>query len=212
MIDNGDSRSLRPGQDLWAEICSQLPQQSEGKECGDSFADSFADSFSDSCSPKDAMVFGNWDEALRISDRVDQSSWAPMADSELYLAALENRLRKIKGLTQEVTSKDMLRSLAQAKKECWDRFLLEKFESDVYVEGFDSEESAIDHLKRWIQPDRVAVSAEEMQYLILRESQEERPETEERDSESSPAEQGNEGEHVSAAASAPMACKAPLIP
>lgn len=34
----------------------------------------------------------------------------------------------------------MLRTLAQAKKESWDRFLQEKFESELYVEGHDADE------------------------------------------------------------------------
>lgn len=52
----------------------------------------------------------------------------------------ERRLMRIKGLSQEVTSKDMLRTLSQAKKECWDRFLQEKFEAECYVEGHDADE------------------------------------------------------------------------
>lgn len=56
------------------------------------------------------------------------------------LPLAERRLMRIKGLSQEVTSKDMLRTLAQARQECWDRFLQEKFESECYVEGHDSEE------------------------------------------------------------------------
>lgn len=47
---------------------------------------------------------------------------------------------RIKGLSQEVTSKDMLRTLSQAKKECWDRFLQEKFEAECYLEGHDADE------------------------------------------------------------------------
>lgn len=47
---------------------------------------------------------------------------------------------RIKGLSQEVTSKDMLHTLAQAKKECWDRFLQEKSESDFYMDGTEPDE------------------------------------------------------------------------
>lgn len=52
----------------------------------------------------------------------------------------EKKLRRIKGLNEEVTSKDMLRTLAQAKKECWDRFLQEKLASEFFVDGLDSDE------------------------------------------------------------------------
>ncbi|KFZ51580.1 Uncharacterized protein C15orf57, partial [Antrostomus carolinensis] len=91
----------------------------------------------------------------------------------------ERRLMRIKGLSQEVTSKEMLRTLSQAKKECWDRFLQEKFESEFYVEGHDSDESTLEHLKRWLQPDKVAINTEEVQCLIPPEPQPEKQETEE---------------------------------
>ncbi|XP_008844987.1 coiled-coil domain-containing protein 32 isoform X2 [Nannospalax galili] len=89
----------------------------------------------------------------------------------------EKKLRRIKGLNEEVTSKDMLRTLAQAKKECWDRFLQEKLSSEFFVDGLDSDESTLEHFKRWLQPDKVAVSTEEVQFLIPPESQAEKPET-----------------------------------
>lgn len=53
---------------------------------------------------------------------------------------LENRLRRIKGQSQEVTSRDMLRTLSQAKKECWERFLQETSESELFMDG-----SEVDH-------------------------------------------------------------------
>lgn len=56
------------------------------------------------------------------------------------LYSLEKKLRRIKGLNQELTSQDMLRTLAQAKKECWDRFLQEKLTSEFFVDGLDSDE------------------------------------------------------------------------
>ncbi|NWX91202.1 CCD32 protein, partial [Nothoprocta ornata] len=91
----------------------------------------------------------------------------------------ERRLMKIKGLSQEVTSKEMLRTLSQARKECWDRFLQEKVESECFLEGHESDESTLEHLKRWLQPDKVAISTEEVQCLIPPESQTEKQETEE---------------------------------
>ncbi|NXR08140.1 CCD32 protein, partial [Semnornis frantzii] len=91
----------------------------------------------------------------------------------------ERRLMRIKGLTEEVTSKDMLHTLSQAKKECWDRFLQEKFESEFYLEGHDTDESTLEHLKRWLQPDKVAISSEEVQCLIPPEPQPEKQEPQE---------------------------------
>uniref|UniRef100_A0ABI7XIQ0 Coiled-coil domain containing 32 n=1 Tax=Felis catus TaxID=9685 RepID=A0ABI7XIQ0_FELCA len=114
-------------------------------------------------------------EAPDFADQPATKPWAPLQDSEVYLASLEKKLRRIKGLNQEVTSKDMLRTLAQAKKECWDRFLQEKLASEFFVDGFDSDESTLEHFKRWLQPDKVAISTEEVQYLIPPESHVEKP-------------------------------------
>uniref|UniRef100_A0A8B9PBW7 Coiled-coil domain containing 32 n=1 Tax=Apteryx owenii TaxID=8824 RepID=A0A8B9PBW7_APTOW len=130
MIESVDSVVTRSGEDLWAEICSCLPRPDQ-KDAGDAFTDSFADSYADGGSPGDAADG---------SSQANPKPWAPLKDSEIYLASLERRLMRIKGLSQEVTSKDMLRTLSQAKKECWDRFLQEKFESECYVEGHESDE------------------------------------------------------------------------
>lgn len=49
--------------------------------------------------------------------------------------AAENRLKKLKGQSSDVTSRDMLRSLSQAKKECWDRFLHDAQTSELFQGG-----------------------------------------------------------------------------
>ncbi|XP_065611654.1 coiled-coil domain-containing protein 32 [Cyrtonyx montezumae] len=167
MIESVDSVVTRPSEDLWAEICSCLPHPDQ-KDVSEAFTDSFLDSYANGGS-----------QANGVPSQPNPKPWAPLNDSEVYLASLERRLTRIKGLTQEVTSKDMLRTLSQAKKECWDRFLQEKFESELYIEGHESDESTLEHLKRWLQPDKVAISTEEVQYLIPPESQVEKQETEE---------------------------------
>ncbi|TFK14988.1 alpha-actinin-1 [Platysternon megacephalum] len=168
MIENADSVVTRSSQDLWAEICSCLPDPDQQDDFSDAFTDSFTDSY---------ISGESQDEEPGGSFQANLKPWAPLKDSEIYLASLERRLMRIKGLSQEVTSKDMLHTLAQAKKECWDRFLQEKFESEFYVEGHESEESTLEHLKRWLQPDKVAISTEEVQYLIPPESHIEKQET-----------------------------------
>ncbi|KFQ66576.1 Uncharacterized protein C15orf57, partial [Phaethon lepturus] len=169
MIESVDSVVSRSSEDLWAEICSCLPRPDQ-KDASDAFTDSFMDSYADG---------GSQGGGSDGSAQTNLKPWAPLNDSEVYLASLERRLMRIKGLSQEVTSKDMLRTLSQAKKECWDRFLQEKFESEFYVEGHDSDESTLEHLKRWLHPDKVAINTEEVQYLIPPESQPEKQETEE---------------------------------
>ncbi|XP_015270825.1 PREDICTED: uncharacterized protein C15orf57 homolog [Gekko japonicus] len=170
MIESVDSVVSISSQDLWAEICSSLPHPDQNEDSCNAFADSFTDSF---------FHIESQNEVMDTSFQTNLKPWAPLKDSEVYLASLERRLMRIKGLSQEVTSKDMLHTLAQAKKECWDRFLQEKSNSDFYMEGTEPDESTLEHLKRWLQPDKVAVSTEEVQYLIPLEAPIEKQEAEE---------------------------------
>nr|XP_009669128.1 PREDICTED: uncharacterized protein C15orf57 homolog [Struthio camelus australis] len=149
MIESVDAVVARSGEDLWAEICSCLPHPDQ-KDAGDAFTDSFMDSYADRGSLEDVLDGSS-------HKNINPKPWAPLNDSEIYLASL----------------------VSQAKKECWDRFLQEKFESEFYVEGHESDESTLEHLKRWLHPDKVAISTEEVQYLIPPESQPEKQETEE---------------------------------
>ncbi|XP_067847257.1 coiled-coil domain-containing protein 32 [Heptranchias perlo] len=162
------------GDDMWERICSGLPARTrDGNETDSPIGDCLPESFCEIFSPIPGQVL---DMDLTSSDEdhsEGDNGWTPLADSDQYLAALENRLRKLKGLNEEPNSKEMLRSLSQAKKECWDRFLHEQFGSDVYSDEYEIDQSAIDHFKRWLQPERVAVSAEEVQYLIDPEGREE---------------------------------------
>ncbi|XP_066133185.1 coiled-coil domain-containing protein 32 isoform X3 [Saccopteryx bilineata] len=158
MFESIDSTATKSGPDLWAEICSCLPNPGQEDGAKNAFSDSFIDSYPECTGQREAPDFAT-QPAIK--------PWAPLQDSEVYLASLvlflptlEKKLRRIKGLNQEVTSKDMLRTLAQAKKECWDRFL---------------QENTLEHFKRWLQPDKVAISTEEVQYLIPPESQGEKP-------------------------------------
>ncbi|MBN3280988.1 CCD32 protein, partial [Polyodon spathula] len=121
MFDSLESRLARSSGELWSEICSGLPAP-EGEGV-------FADSFQ----PQQGSLPGS--NSSGVHNSAPRSPWAPMADSEVYLASLENRLRRIKGQSQEVTSRDMLRTLSQAKKECWERFLQEASESELFMDG-----------------------------------------------------------------------------
>ncbi len=142
MIDDFETHAVQSNGDLWSEICSSLPEPQVYD--GGQFTDSFEPS-----SP------GN-------PQRDSFCPWEPMADSKVYIASLgtgnhiwqacyliqlliwflracyvatENRLKRIKGQPNEVTSREMLRSLSQAKKECWDRFLHDAETSELFQEG-----------------------------------------------------------------------------
>ncbi|XP_056402830.1 coiled-coil domain-containing protein 32 [Hyla sarda] len=156
MIESLDSADMVSSSDMWAEICPSAPDVLD-ENPSDCFTDSFL------C-PHPSEIPQNG--AASYSPK----PWAPLQDSEMYLATLERKLQKIKGQTCEVTSKDMLLSLGKAKKECWDRFLQESSETEAYIDTGDLDNSTLEHLKRWLQPEKVAINAEEVQYLIPGES------------------------------------------
>lgn len=156
MVDDFEGGEVRSSGELWSEICSSLPQAQNGTP-----ADNNPD-FSDSFQPGTGQSNGQTHGA---STCPSGARWEPMEDSEMYIASLENRLKRLKGQSCDVTSRDMLRSLSQAKKECWDRFLHDAQTSELF-QGGDMDESALEHFKRWLVPEKVAISAEELEYLL----------------------------------------------
>uniref|UniRef100_A0A672KKF6 Uncharacterized protein n=1 Tax=Sinocyclocheilus grahami TaxID=75366 RepID=A0A672KKF6_SINGR len=138
MIDDFESHAVRSTGDLWSEVCSSLPEPQE--QDGGQFTDSFEPS-----SPGNPQT---------NSPRAFFCPWEPMADSEVYIASLENRLKRIKGQSNEVTSREMLRSLSQLFGLC------------VIIRSCLSC-SALEQFKRWLSPERVAINAEELEYLLL---------------------------------------------
>ncbi|KFZ49364.1 Uncharacterized protein C15orf57, partial [Antrostomus carolinensis] len=74
MIESVDSVAIRPSEDLWAEICACLPHPDQRDT-----SDAFTDSFMDSCA-----AGGSSDG----SSQTNLKPWAPLSDSEVYLASL----------------------------------------------------------------------------------------------------------------------------
>lgn len=159
MIDDFENQEVRSSGDLWSEICSNLPE-GQAEISPDNNTD-FKDSF-EPAAPVSVQVNG---QSNGTNSSSSAARWEPMEDSEMYIASLENRLKRLKGQSSDVTSRDMLRSLSQAKKECWDRFLHDAQTSELF-QGSDMDESAIEHFKRWLIPEKVAISAEELEYLL----------------------------------------------
>ncbi|CAG10522.1 unnamed protein product, partial [Tetraodon nigroviridis] len=157
MVDDFAVQEVRSSGELWSEICSSLPEV--GEEASEGKTSEFRDSFQPAA-PAGEQLRGRCDGTDPASTK-----WEPMEDSDVYIASLENRLKKLKGQSSDVTSREMLRSLSQAKKECWDRFLHDAQTSELF-QGGDMDESAIEHFKRWLIPERVAISAEELEYLL----------------------------------------------
>ncbi|XP_029900083.1 coiled-coil domain-containing protein 32 [Myripristis murdjan] len=159
MIDEFEHQEVRTSGELWTEICSGLPQVQE--EAAQENKPQFTDSFQ----PAAQVGVQSNGQSNGTSAGSSSAKWEPMEDSEIYIASLENRLKKLKGQSGDVTSREMLRSLSQAKKECWDRFLHDVQTSELF-QGSDMDESALEHFKRWLIPEKVAISAEELEYLL----------------------------------------------
>ncbi|XP_071354174.1 coiled-coil domain-containing protein 32 [Trachinotus anak] len=167
MTDDFESQEVRSSGELWSEICSSLPEVKA--EAAPENNTEFKDSFQPAAQA--GVRVNGQSNGTNVSS--PSAKWEPMEDSEIYIASLENRLKKLKGQSSDVTSRDMLRSLSQAKKECWDRFLHDAQTSELF-QGGDMDESALEHFKRWLIPEKVAISAEELEYL-LRPSQNKEP-------------------------------------
>ncbi|KAM3870997.1 coiled-coil domain-containing protein 32 [Diretmus argenteus] len=160
MTDEFQSQEARSSGELWSEICSSLPDVQEAAvQINNNIQ--FTDSFQPASQV--GMQFNGQSNGIPASS--SSVRWEPMEDSEIYIASLENRLKRLKGQSSDVTSRDMLRSLSQAKKECWDRFLHDAQTSELF-QGSDMDQSAIEHFKRWLIPEKVAISAEELEYLL----------------------------------------------
>ncbi|XP_030247800.1 coiled-coil domain-containing protein 32 [Sparus aurata] len=159
MVDDFEGQEVRSSGELWTEICSSLPdvQAEAAPENNPEFKDSFQPA-----AQVGVQVNG---QSNGTNTGSSSAEWEPMEDSEIYIASLENRLKKLKGQSSDVTSRDMLRSLSQAKKECWDRFLHDAQTSELF-QGGDMDESALEHFKRWLIPEKVAISAEELEFLL----------------------------------------------
>ncbi|XP_068608272.1 coiled-coil domain-containing protein 32 [Brachionichthys hirsutus] len=159
MIDDFEGQEARSSGELWSEICCSLPGAKDEPVPANNTE------FTDSFQPA-AEVGGHVNgQSNGTRRRASGARWEPMEDSEIYIASLENRLKKLKGQSSDVTSRDMLRSLSQAKKECWERFLHDAQASELFQDG-DMDESALEHFKRWLIPEKVAISAEELEYLL----------------------------------------------
>ncbi|CAJ1073554.1 coiled-coil domain-containing protein 32 [Xyrichtys novacula] len=159
MVDDFESQEVRSSGELWSEICSNLPE-GRAEASGDNNPE-----FNDSFQPAEPVGVQVNGLSNGTNTSAPSAKWEPMEDSEMYIASLENRLKKLKGQSSDVTSRDMLRSLSQAKKECWDRFLHDAQTSELF-QGTDMDESALEHFKRWLIPEKVAISAEELEYLL----------------------------------------------
>lgn len=159
IMDDFGVQEVRSSGELWSDICSTLPEVKDevaNREHNTLFTDSFQPP-----SQGNGQTHGQSEHVPNGTSK----KWEPMDDSEIYIASLENRLKRLKGQSSDVTSRDMLKSLSQAKKECWDRFLHDTQTSELFQSG-DLDDGALEHFKRWLIPEKVAISAEELEYLL----------------------------------------------
>lgn len=154
MTDDTTSLEARSSGDLWSEICSNLPQSQEQEGADESFTDSFQPHFQESNQNNqssrnaanqwepmaDSAVYiaslGTGPFYINLHDLCSFCLWTIVSFNVCeHVWVTESRLKRVKGQSNEVTSREMLRSLSQAKKECWDRFLHDAQTSELFQEG-----------------------------------------------------------------------------
>lgn len=79
MFESVDTPATRSGRDLWAEICPCLPNPDQEDAANNAFSDSFVDSH---------RAGGGQREAASFPVQPAVKPWAPLQDSEVYLASL----------------------------------------------------------------------------------------------------------------------------
>ena len=79
MFESIDSTTTRSGPDLWAEIWSCLPHPDQEDSANNAFSDSFMDSYPAGTGQREAPHF---------AAQPAVKPWAPLQDSEVYLASL----------------------------------------------------------------------------------------------------------------------------
>ncbi|NXI74700.1 CCD32 protein, partial [Anseranas semipalmata] len=106
MIESVDSAVTRSSEDLWAEICSCLPHP-DHKDASDAFTDSFMDLYAGG---------GSQDDASGGSSQTNLKPWAPLSDSEVYLASLgwENVLQILSRASDSVNASTLVETRSTA--------------------------------------------------------------------------------------------------
>lgn len=79
MFESIDISATRSGRELWAEICSCLPNADQDDGVNNAFSDSFVDSYPGGEGQR---------EAADLPVQPALKPWAPLQDSEAYLASL----------------------------------------------------------------------------------------------------------------------------
>uniref|UniRef100_A0A8C4R728 Coiled-coil domain containing 32 n=1 Tax=Eptatretus burgeri TaxID=7764 RepID=A0A8C4R728_EPTBU len=148
---NPESYSLPSDVDPWKPIFGEFQSEGTCTTSSQGFDNNFADSFSENL-------------CVHVQNGSQTQQHCPLPDSEVYLASLERRLQKIKGRSRNLTSHDLISGLERVRQDCLAELLGHTDDSEPFYE--EDIDGALIQLRRRLQPESVALSAEELQYLL----------------------------------------------
>uniref|UniRef100_UPI00358EB807 coiled-coil domain-containing protein 32 n=1 Tax=Myxine glutinosa TaxID=7769 RepID=UPI00358EB807 len=148
---NSESYTLGSDVDPWKPIFVEFQSEGSCSTSNQGFDNNFTDSFAN--------------PSVYVQNGLQTQQHCRLPDSEVYLASLERRLQKIQGRGHNLTSHDVISELERGRQDCLAELLDRADDSEPFYEE-DIDDSALIQLRRRLQPESVALSAEELQYLL----------------------------------------------
>lgn len=98
---------------------------------------------------------------------VDTSvNFIPLPDSDHYLQKLESKLTKVKGLNKDLTSKEMISVLQNARDDFMSHLISGSMNQMSFSEDDVEKEVSTSYLERKLFPEKSGVTYEELQHLL----------------------------------------------
>uniref|UniRef100_A0A1E1WZE0 Uncharacterized protein n=1 Tax=Amblyomma aureolatum TaxID=187763 RepID=A0A1E1WZE0_9ACAR len=119
---------------------------------------------------------GSAGSAVNSAEQTFEDNFSPsgaIPDTEHYVAALESKLARLKGRTRDVTAREMLAVLGEARQDHTGRLIASEPASaapqaTAYLPGDDYSDAPVHatYIERRLFPERQALTEEELKYLL----------------------------------------------
>ena len=93
-------------------------------------------------------------------------NFIPLPDSDNYLQKLESRLSKVKGLNKDLTSKDMISVMQNARDDFMNHLISNSVNQLSFSEDDVDKEVSTSYLEKKLFPEKSGVTYEELQHLL----------------------------------------------
>uniref|UniRef100_A0A023G0W4 Uncharacterized protein n=1 Tax=Amblyomma parvum TaxID=251391 RepID=A0A023G0W4_AMBPA len=114
--------------------------------------------------------------AVSSAEQTFEDNFSPpgaIPDTEHYVATLESKLARLKGRTRDVTAREMLAVLGEARQDHTGRLIASEPASaaplaTAYLPGDDYSDAPVNatYIERRLFPERQALTQEELKYLL----------------------------------------------